>query len=167
MENEILVKVDGLSKKFCKDLKTSLWYGVKDLVAGLGGNAKDRELRPKEFWAVKEVSFELRRGECLGLIGHNGAGKSTLLKIIAGEAESDGGNISMPTGFRVGYLPQDMDFAFGKTVMEEAKSVFKEVNLFLAVSTRCGIYVKTGTYLARAFLRLAPPSRPDAQCVSY
>ena len=34
----------------------------------------------------------------------------------------------MPSGFRVGYLPQDMDFAFGKTVMEEAKSVFKEVN---------------------------------------
>ena len=35
MEKEVLVKVEGLSKKFCKDLKTSLWYGVKDLVSRL------------------------------------------------------------------------------------------------------------------------------------
>ncbi|MCB0798806.1 MAG: hypothetical protein KDB85_14415, partial [Chitinophagales bacterium] len=65
--DEVLVKVEGLSKKFCKDLKTSLWYGVKDLVSGVRGNAQERTLRPKEFWAVKDVSFELRRGECLGL----------------------------------------------------------------------------------------------------
>ncbi|WP_338733315.1 ABC transporter ATP-binding protein [Mangrovimonas cancribranchiae] len=93
--NDILVKVEGLSKKFCKDLKTSLWYGVKDLVSGVQGNQHERELRPKEFWAVKDVSFELRRGECLGLIGHNGAGKSTLLKMLNGLINPDAGKITI------------------------------------------------------------------------
>lgn len=92
---ETLVEVTGLSKKFCKDLKTSLWYGVKDLVAGYSGNKEKRELRPKEFWAVKDISFTLKRGECLGLIGHNGAGKSTLLKILNGLINPDEGKVVM------------------------------------------------------------------------
>ena len=100
--NEILVKVEGLSKKFCKDLKTSLWYGVKDLVSGLRGNKLDRELRDKEFWALKDINFELRRGECLGLIGHNGAGKSTLLKILNGLINPDAGKVTIKG--RVGAL---------------------------------------------------------------
>ena len=93
--NEVLVKVEGLSKKFCKDLKTSLWYGVKDLFAGVTGRHNDGALRPKEFWAVKDVNFELRRGECLGLIGHNGAGKSTLLKILNGLINPDKGKVTI------------------------------------------------------------------------
>lgn len=92
-EEEVLIKVEGLSKKFCKDLKTSLWYGVKDLITGIRGSSDARELRPKEFWAVKDVNFELRRGECLGLIGHNGAGKSTLLKILNGLINPDAGKV--------------------------------------------------------------------------
>lgn len=92
-ECEVLVKVEGLSKKFCKDLKTSLWYGVKDLVSGVRGCKAARELRPKEFWAVKDINFELRRGECLGLVGHNGAGKSTLLKILNGLINPDTGSV--------------------------------------------------------------------------
>lgn len=91
--NEVLVKVEGLSKKFCKDLKMSLWYGVKDLFSNLRGNKEDRHLREQEFWAVKDINFELRRGECLGLIGHNGAGKSTLLKILNGLIKPDEGKV--------------------------------------------------------------------------
>jgi lipopolysaccharide transport system ATP-binding protein len=101
-DNEVLVKVEGLSKKFCKELKTSLWYGIKDLLSGLNGNHNERALRPKEFWAVKDVSFELRRGECLGLIGHNGAGKSTLLKILNGLINPDSGKVTIKG--RVGAL---------------------------------------------------------------
>ena len=101
-ENEVLVKVEGLSKKFCKDLKTSLWYGVKDLISGVRGSRHKRTLRPKEFWAVKDINFELRRGECLGLIGHNGAGKSTLLKILNGLINPDAGKVTIKG--RVGAL---------------------------------------------------------------
>lgn len=100
--NEVLVKVEGLSKKFCKDLKTSLWYGVKDLASNAFGNKAQRSLRDKEFWAVKDVNFELRRGECLGLIGHNGAGKSTLLKILNGLINPDEGKVTI--NGRVGAL---------------------------------------------------------------
>jgi lipopolysaccharide transport system ATP-binding protein len=95
MAGEVLVKVDGVSKKFCKDLKTSLWYGLKDLFVGVRGHQSDGQLRPKEFWAVRDISFELRRGECLGLIGHNGAGKSTLLKMLNGLINPDSGTITM------------------------------------------------------------------------
>jgi lipopolysaccharide transport system ATP-binding protein len=52
-------------------------------------------LRPKEFWAVNNVSFELKRGECLGLIGRNGAGKTTLLKMLNGLIKPDAGRIEM------------------------------------------------------------------------
>jgi ABC-type multidrug transport system fused ATPase/permease subunit len=58
-----------------------------------GKNAEG--LRPGEFWAVQDVSFELRRGECLGLIGHNGAGKTTLLKMLNGLIKPDRGTITM------------------------------------------------------------------------
>ncbi|MEO2059137.1 MAG: ABC transporter ATP-binding protein [Mesonia sp.] len=94
-KNEVLIEVEGVSKKFCKDLKTSLWYGVKDIFANVGGNKHERQLRPKEFWAVKDISFQLRRGECIGLIGHNGAGKSTLLKMLNGLINPDAGKITM------------------------------------------------------------------------
>jgi lipopolysaccharide transport system ATP-binding protein len=95
MNDEVLVSVQNVSKKFCRDLKTSLWYGVKDLTSEFFGRSKDGELRPKEFYAVNDVSFELRRGECLGLIGHNGAGKSTLLKMLNGLIKPDKGTITM------------------------------------------------------------------------
>ena len=51
-DEEILIKVEGLSKKFCKDLKTSLWYGVKDLFSNIFGTDSSLDLRPKEFWAL-------------------------------------------------------------------------------------------------------------------
>jgi lipopolysaccharide transport system ATP-binding protein len=96
MSNEVLVKVDNVSKKFCRSLKKSLWYGVRDIAGELfGRNSAKLNLRRDEFWAVNDVSFELKRGECLGLIGPNGAGKSTLLKMLNGIIKPDGGKIHM------------------------------------------------------------------------
>lgn len=123
-DQEVLVKVEGVSKKFCRSLKRSLWYGVCDIAGELnpfarhgakgmghgvqqvaGSNAseaRDEDLRDGEFYAVRDVSFELRRGECLGLIGHNGAGKTTLLKMLNGLIKPDTGRIEM--NGRVGAL---------------------------------------------------------------
>jgi lipopolysaccharide transport system ATP-binding protein len=96
MSDEVLVKVEGVSKKFCRSLKRSLWYGVQDVSAEMfGSKGSHEELRKNEFWAVNDVSFELKRGECLGLIGPNGAGKSTLLKMLNGLVKPDQGRITM------------------------------------------------------------------------
>src|SRR3989338_2959417 len=81
-----------------------------------------------ERYLFNKVSFLINKQDRIGLVGKNGAGKSTMLKIIAGENQPDGGNVSTPADFTFGYLPQDMDFSHGKTVLEETKSVFKEVN---------------------------------------
>ena len=102
MNSDVLVRVDGVSKKFCRSLKRSLWYGVTDTAADLLGGRSSDQLRTDEFWAVDNVSFELARGECLGLIGRNGAGKTTLLKMLNGLIKPDTGRIEMAG--RVGAL---------------------------------------------------------------
>lgn len=94
-ENEILVSVQNVSKKFSMDMKSSLKYGALDIIKSTLGIKINKDIRPKEFWAVKDISFQLRRGECIGLIGHNGAGKSTLLKVLNGLYTPDKGQIVM------------------------------------------------------------------------
>jgi len=94
-DKEVLVSVQNVSKKFSKNLKSSLKYGASDIIRSTLGLSINKELRPQEFWAVNNVSFELRRGECIGLIGHNGAGKSTLLKVLNGLYTPDKGQIVM------------------------------------------------------------------------
>ena len=96
MNDEVLIKVEGVSKKFCRSLKKSMLYGIEDIIRDtLSLKTKSEKLREQEFWAVDDVSFEVRRGECLGIIGRNGAGKSTLLKMLNGIFLPDKGKITI------------------------------------------------------------------------
>jgi lipopolysaccharide transport system ATP-binding protein len=94
--SDVLVTVDSVGKKFCRSLKKSLWYGLKDLSHELvGAKGHHDSLRPDEFWANEDISFKLRRGETVGLIGHNGAGKTTLLRMLNGLIKPDKGHIEV------------------------------------------------------------------------
>lgn len=90
-DNSILA--DRVGKKFHRTLSGALIHRLQDLIR------KALRLKPKEalgkgeFWALRDISFIVRRGECLGLIGPNGAGKSTLLKLIHREYRPDTGRI--------------------------------------------------------------------------
>ena len=89
-----LLSIQGVSKKFCRSLKSSYAYGLRDIGSELlGASRKSDRLRPKEFWALQNVSFDVYRGESLGLIGANGSGKTTLLKIIGGLIKPDTGKL--------------------------------------------------------------------------
>jgi len=78
-------------------------YGVMDIGRNIFGlSSHSDRLRPDEFWAVDDVSFEVKRGETLGLIGPNGSGKTTLLKMLNGIFWPDKGKIT--TKGRVGAL---------------------------------------------------------------
>ncbi|MGE5674730.1 MAG: ribosomal protection-like ABC-F family protein [Mycobacterium leprae] len=81
-----------------------------------------------KYWGVellfKDISFLLNEGEKMALVGRNGTGKSTLLKILMERMEHDEGTVIMPSGCRIGYLSQDPEFTPGRTLLEEAQSVF-------------------------------------------
>ena len=95
-EGEVVLSVSGVSKRFCRSLKRSLFYGVRDVAAELTGRRRVADtLRTGEFWALRDVSFKLRRGEALGLVGANGAGKSTLLRILSGLVKPDAGRVEV------------------------------------------------------------------------
>lgn len=96
MNNDVVIKVENVSKKYCKDLKHTMLYGVADIGRNLlGMGSRSGKLRKNEFWAVNDVSFEVKRGETLGLIGPNGSGKTTLLKMLNGIFWPDKGKISV------------------------------------------------------------------------
>lgn len=75
----------------------------------------------------EDVAFMLNSGDRVGLIGKNGAGKSTLLKLISRELYPDTGNIATEKNIKIGFLKQDIDFVYGRTVLQEAYLAFEEL----------------------------------------
>ena len=74
-----------------------------------------------------DVNFHISDNDRIGLVGKNGAGKSTLLKIILGINQPTEGKVMVPSGLTIGYLPQQMEHAKDKTVMDEALTAFSEL----------------------------------------
>ena len=78
-------------------------------------------------YLFENISFRLKGGDRVGLIGKNGAGKSTLLKIIAGELDFDEGQVAEEKEIKLGFLKQDIDFTYGRSILEEAYEAFTEI----------------------------------------
>jgi len=81
-DQNIILSVKNVYKKFTKDIRHNMYYGMKDMLIDPIPNYMT--LRKKEFWAVNDVSFDLREGEILGIVGANGSGKTSLMRLIAG-----------------------------------------------------------------------------------
>lgn len=77
----------------------------------------------------EDITFKLNAGDRVGLIGKNGAGKSTLLKILAKEVVPDTGQIAADKTLKIGFLKQDIDFTYGKTVLDETYEAFYEIKV--------------------------------------
>jgi len=89
MDNQDVIKVDHVSMRF--SLASERVDSFKEYVI----KTLKRQLSYGEFWALKDVSFNVKRGEALGLIGLNGSGKSTMLKVIAGVLKPTQGSVQV------------------------------------------------------------------------
>ena len=87
-----MIKVNNVSMKFNLGIEKN--FSLKLFFINLF-NPKKNKIKKEEFWALKNISFNVEQGEVIGFIGNNGAGKSTMLKIIAGVMKPTQGNVEV------------------------------------------------------------------------
>ena len=120
-KNDVALRVNDVS--ICFNLSKEKVDNFKELFIK---KLKGEKLRFNEFWALKDVSFELKKGERLGILGLNGAGKSTLLKVIAGVYKPTKGSvqryghmapmIERGAGFDPNYTGRENIFLYGSVL---------------------------------------------------
>lgn len=128
-KKNVALKVENVSMRF--NLSAEKVDDLKDYVIKF----IKRELRFQEFWALRNVSFELQKGERLGILGFNGAGKSTLLKVIAGVLKPTEGSVKkkgkivplleLGAGFDKQYTGAENIYLYG-AVLGYSKEFIKE-----------------------------------------
>ena len=79
------------------------------------------------FTLLDDINFHISENDKIGLVGKNGAGKSTVLKLICGLQSPTSGKVAVPSGVRIGYLPQIMEHHKGRSVIDEAMTAFADM----------------------------------------
>jgi ABC-type polysaccharide/polyol phosphate transport system ATPase subunit len=158
MISDIILKVTNISKRY--EIYATSHHRIYQLLSL--GRAKFY----RDFWALRDVSFEVKRGECLGIIGRNGSGKSTLLQIIAGTTLPTTGEVEvhgkvaalleLGSGFNPEFTGRENIYVNGVILGLSKKEItekFDEIVDFAEVREFIDQPVKT--YSSGMFIRLA------------
>lgn len=189
-ENDVVIKVENLGKQYIIGHQNDRerYHSLRDTVAQtcknlirttkdiLTGKPVIQGDNTEEVWALKDVNFEVKRGESLGIIGRNGAGKSTLLKILSRITEPTTGKVTIKgrvasllevgTGFHPELSGRENIFLNGAILgmtYKEIKSKFDEIVAFAEVEKYLDTPVKrysSGMYVRLAF-SVAAHLEPD------
>jgi lipopolysaccharide transport system ATP-binding protein len=176
--NDIVIRTEHLSKKYkigtrsrsyktLRDTLSSIALSPIRALSGLGSNVNRKDGKHDDFiWALKDISFEVKRGDVVGIIGRNGAGKSTLLKILSRITEPTSGFadisgrvgslLEVGTGFHPELTGRENIYLNGAILgmrKSELDRKFDEIVAFAAVETFIDTPVKH--YSSGMFLRLA------------